>query len=492
MPTVVFSLRVENWGQPQVPRSISRRLPNRPQARPRFSTGRLALVLWASFVAADRAAGDDTKPGPGPPSAKAAPDKTFQKVAAKFRQRSHSAKPADRIASLALLADYPGAEAASLVYDTLLANNADDVRQAAVEFLIGWRDRNDVADKLLSRMSSATRKDGMSTRTVAALQALGGTEDGTLQKRLLAYLDEFLGTAKSDQFRLHEMIDERAGKPDALESLRMLRLFTQTKYFDRNFGFRRCVMQGIIQVREADAITDLIGLLPRVSGQVEFDVVSHLVATTGQDFDNNEAKWIAWWRENRERAVLRDSSPSKSFRNYGEFGEYYGIPICAKRVVFVLDTSNSMRGAKIDAAKTALVRAIHDLKQDVFFNVIAFNGRVRVWQSELAPASEPMKGAAVNMVLEQPLAPLTASYDALEAAFGLDPEAIYFLSDGAPVGGKIVVPDEIVATISRVNRVRRVSLHSIGIATGDGKRDVFGRFMKGLATANWGVYKAVN
>jgi hypothetical protein len=96
------------------------------------------------------------------------------------------------------------------------------------------------------------------------------------------------------------------------------------------------------------------------------------------------------------------------------------------------------------------------------------------------------------MVREQPLGLMTASYDALDAAFGLEPEAIYFLSDGAPVGGKITAPDDIVATISHRNRVRRVSLHSIGIATGDGKRDPFGQFMKGLATANWGIYKAVN
>jgi len=43
-----------------------------------------------------------------------------------------------------------------------------------------------------------------------------------------------------------------------------------------------------------------------------------------------------------------------------------------------------------------------------------------------------------------------------------------------------------------MNRVRRVSIHSIGIDTGDPKTDIFGRFMKELAEANWGVYKPVN
>src|SRR5438477_169454 len=80
----------------------------------------------------------------------------------------------------------------------------------------------------------------------------------------------------------------------------------------------------------------------------------------------------------------------------------------------------------------------------------------------------------------------TATYDALEAAFDLEPEAIFLLSDGAPQGGKIDNPAEIVASVSTGNRVRRLSIHSIGIDTRDAAVSPFARFMKGLAEANWG------
>jgi hypothetical protein len=104
-----------------------------------------------------------------------------------------------------------------------------------------------------------------------------------------------------------------------------------------------------------------------------------------------------------------------------------------------------------------------------------------------------MKHIAVNIVLDQTPRANTASYDALEAAFELDPEAIYFLSDGAPRGGKIEAPGEIISTISGWNRVRRVSIHSIGIDTkADTSVNPFARFMKALAEANWGVYHAVD
>ena len=130
--------------------------------------------------------------------------------------------------------------------------------------------------------------------------------------------------------------------------------------------------------------------------------------------------------------------------------------------------------------------------REVFFDVIAFDNTVRVWQPELVPATDPLKRVAVNVVLDQTLKFNTASYDALEAAFTLYPEAIYFLSDGAPHGGKTDDPKQIISTISGMNRVRRVSIHSIGIDTGDPKVDIFGRFMKELAEANWGIYKPVN
>jgi hypothetical protein len=437
--------------------------------------------------------GADAKDGARPGPAKSPPDRVFQKIKKEFQQRVHNKKPAERIAALKLLLDFPTGDAADLVYVTLLDDKSHEVRDAAIEFLAAWRERNDVAAKLLQRMTNATRKDGMDIRAVGALQALSGTEEEALQSQVLKYLDEFLGTPRASQSLLHEMIDEQAAQGSAEEVLKMLMLFTRAQFFDANFGFRRCTVQGLMLVKNKEAITHLINLLPRFKGLVQFDVVSHLVAATGQNFGDDAAKWKAWWTRNQGQPETLERSRIPPLGDYGKFGEYYGIPICAKRVVFVLDTSGSMRGAKIEAAKTELVRAIKELHKEVFFSVVAFDSSVRVWQHELVPATEQMKHIAVNVVLDQTPRDNTASYDALEAAFELDPEAIYFLSDGAPRGGKIEAPGEIIGTISGWNRVRRVSIHSIGIDTkADTSVNPFARFMKALAEANWGVYHAVD
>jgi hypothetical protein len=420
---------------------------------------------------------------------KSGTDKAFLSAKKEYQKRIHNKKAPERIAALKILADFPTGEAADLVYVTLLDDRDFSVRDAAIDFLAALRDRSDVNEKLLARMTASTRKDGMDLRAIGALRALGGTEDEALQFRLIAYLNEFLGTPQADQQLVHAMIDEQAPK-GAADVLRLLMLFTRTDFFDRNFGLRRCVVQGLAQVKDRDAITHLINLLPRFKGLVQFDVVSHLIASTGQDFGDDAGKWKVWWTEKQNLTAEKPKIPP--IGSYGKFGEYYGIPICAKRVVFVLDTSGSMRGVKIEAAQQELIRVIRELPKEVHFSIVAFDSNVRVWQRELVQATEQMKHIAVNVVLEQQAKANTASYDALEAAFELNPEAIYFLSDGAPQGGKIDDPNQIISTVSGFNRVRRVSIHSIGIDTTVPAAAGFARFMKTLADANWGIYKAVN
>jgi hypothetical protein len=458
------------------------------KSRSRAALRRFLILLVAIGLTGTAAAAKDAVR----PATKSAPDKAFLKAKKDFQAKTHSKKPAERIAALKLLEEFPTGDAALLVYFALLDDKTDDVRQAAVEFLTAWRDQSEVTDKLLQRMTTVARKDGMDIRAVSTLQALAGTEDERVQQQLIEYLNEFLGTPQGNLMLLNGMIDQQAPRGDPEEVLRMLTLFTRAQFFDQNFGFRRCLVQGLMQVKDREAITHLIDLLPKFKGLVQFDVVSHLVASTGQDFADDAPKWKAWWAANRGLKQLPEKPNNPPPGNYGNFGEYYGIPICAKRLVFVLDTSLSMRGAKIAAAKTELIRVIKELPKEVFFDVIAFDGTVRVWRPELVPAADVNKRIAISAVFEQPLGAKTCSYDALEAAFGLEPEAIYFLSDGAPFGGKIEDPREIIATISRENRVRRVSVHSIGIATTDDKADVFGKFMKGLSEVNWGIYKPVN
>lgn len=417
-----------------------------------------------------------------------APSAEFRAAKREFQQKSKSRVAADRIAAIKKLDDVAGRDAAELIWQTVLDDAVPEVRATAAALLASWRSKPDVAQAMFTELTRATRRSGMDIRMMGLLRALAGADNGDLQKQVLSYLDEHLGTPQANQFQIHALLDELGVQADA-EALRAVALFARARYFERNFGYRRCVMQAAMQIPGDDTITLLIDQLPNLKGLVQYDTIMHLIRVTGENYRDDAAGWKAWWIASRGKP--RKDEPPVS-EPYATNRGYYGIPIGAKRVVFTIDVSGSMRGAKVEAAKRELIEAIKDLPENVFFGVVPFAGVVSSWSPELRPADGKNKEYAIQYILAQETRNGTASYDALEASFALEPEAIYFVSDGAPVGGKISVPDEIVTAVSQANRLRRISIHTVGIGTKDPSQPLLARFMRNLAQPNWGEFREVD
>ncbi len=89
-----------------------------------------------------------------------------------------------------------------------------------------------------------------------------------------------------------------------------------------------------------------------------------------------------------------------------------------------------MRGPRLEAAQRELNATIDKLPEATSLNIVAFSNRTVVWRKTLAPATPQTKQAAQRFVYLLRAGGRTAAYDALEAAFHFDAEAIYFLSDG--------------------------------------------------------------
>ena len=138
-----------------------------------------------------------------------------------------------------------------------------------------------------------------------------------------------------------------------------------------------------------------------------------------------------------------------------------------------------------------MMQAINALPADAAFSIVAFSSRVGIWQRKLMPATPAGKQKAAKFVYGLRAGGDTAAYDALEAAFGFDAEAVYFLSDGDPNAGKISKPDAIVATMVQANHMRRISVYTIGIAPGQ-PGSLLDNFMRSLAEENLGVYRRID
>ena len=123
--------------------------------------------------------------------------------------------------------------------------------------------------------------------------------------------------------------------------------------------------------------------------------------------------------------------------------ETKGKPVL-KDIVFVLDTSGSMAGGKLDQAKKALAFCVENLNDGDRFEVLRFSTDVEPLFGEVIAVNQDSRQRALDFIKE--LKPLgsTAIDDALKQALAMFPSrvagaarpaTIIFLTDGLPTSG---------------------------------------------------------
>lgn len=55
----------------------------------------------------------------------------------------------------------------------------------------------------------------------------------------------------------------------------------------------------------------------------------------------------------------------------------------ARRILFILDTSGSMIGTKMQQLKDAMMQILDDLQENDLFNIIEFNDKISRWSTDL-------------------------------------------------------------------------------------------------------------
>lgn len=417
----------------------------------------------------------------------------FKQAKRSIQTLLRSKQTADRIQAYYQLRQFHDVDAAKLVLQLGLRDSMPEVRVAAYETLRGYADDVEICNLMLASLRRAAKaKDGGQGADVL-LAALLASNDESVSKDLTLFLDKQLASSSIAALLVGQTADNLGlhGEPEDLPSLKRL---TQTKLFGENFAVRRSVVQAIMRIREPATIEELIALLRKVDGEVRGDIVQYLVEITKQEYGADAAAWQKWWKDAKgtfkfpplARGLLLAAKAPGANR-----ASYYGLPLFAKRLVFIFDTSGSMAGARLDAAKRELINAITTLPDDAYFGIVVFNSRVDPWQKQLVPASRANKDAASRFISGLPAREQTGTYDALIAAFNYDAEAVYLLTDGAPTTGKIVNPVEIVAAITRGNLARRLTIYTIGIGAGP-EGGPFDVFLKELATQNYGQYRRVD
>src|SRR5712691_1055703 len=279
-------------------------------------------------------------------------DSGFQAAKQAFFKEMKKKSAVDRAEGVTAFAEFAHTETAELLLKKGLGDSDLQVRIAAQKGLAKLADDAEVCKFLFDDLKRSLRKPGAENTVAELLRALAGIEDESLQQELVKHLDDYLKSPKGNLLLPMTLIDDFGTWGDA-RAARAVALLARAKAFDAKFGYRRCVVQAMVRIREPAALDFLIDLLPHLDGLIEHDVVQYLTRLTKQKFRDNDKDWLNWWKFNRatfQFPAAKDPSPAAGPLENQQL-VYYGIPICAKRVVFVLDTSGSMHGQPIETAK---------------------------------------------------------------------------------------------------------------------------------------------
>lgn len=241
--------------------------------------------------------------------------------------------------------------------------------------------------------------------------------------------------------------------------------------------------------------------------------------------------WESWWKANREDFLkkiearednalpLEDDPPDVLVETNQGSSSFYGITTNSKHVIYVVDISGSMNAdakdpgkenadpdskKRIDIAREELKKAINGLtskegdeRGEASFNIVIFSTDVEVYKpGKMVDATKTAKEAAMKWIDEKiQCAFQTNIYDAIEQAFNVisassdaknlskGADTIFLMTDGGPNRGKFIEPKLIIEEVKRLNAVRKITLHTIGVGEGH-----LAGFLQQLAAANGGQY----
>ena len=203
---------------------------------------------------------------------------------------------------------------------------------------------------------------------------------------------------------------------------------------------------------------------------------------------------------------------------------FFGIRDVSTSVVILIDVSDSMFSRTGDAEKSKLVKlgkeqsfqAVRDeaiklvqsLSSGTQFGIVRWSGGAYPWKTELVPATESNKAAAIahiqsevdfHKAKKKPDRPGGTRHDyALEEAFKLKPETIYMITDGQASGqspsdpSRKIDANDIYRVVDEGQKTltKKARLHAIYYLTGKEKAEER-QLLQRLASRTGGQFREV-
>jgi hypothetical protein len=375
---------------------------------------------------------------------------------------------------------------------TLSGRNETIRMRAIVSIGVDGASQKEALDDLVAavkRHAEETGDDELARpSTVRLIYLIGGIDDPRAESLLIEMLDaKHLGIAmvsadvlgKNKFYGAIEHLKKQIDRPD----------------YSALYGFRFNLVRALAQMEHPDAVEFLSELRKTLDGQLAHQIDKLLADVTVNHFQGDEERYEKWKGPGKRERIFRPAAfePESLNRiNLGRANQYYGIDMHAKRMMFIIDNSGSMKkywggATRLEKAKNELIHAIEDLPHDSKFSIVFFHTTVNEWRSELLEATDENKLEAIQFVRRLGYGVKTNTYGALRRSLVFDDEleSVFLLTDGKPTAGHIVSTGGIVADILRRNRFRHLNFNTIGI----GVQGPTESFLRTLAEQSGGEFR---
>lgn len=260
----------------------------------------------------------------------------------------------------------------------------------------------------------------------------------------------------------------------------------------------------LARIPQQASLVPLIEEWERRKGRCRLHLCHALSAIAGEQKGETADEWKEWYvREGQEHTVDREATMAYLAANRPQdvrmtgHGYFYGLAIFSTRFAYVIDTSLSMKGDRIESLRENLVQSLNSLGDDdarggkpavdgepVLFNLVDFGGDVVVLEDDgLTGAVRYAAARAESM----PMTLGTRSFDAMERALRFpEVDTLYFLSDGAPVWGQVDAWSAISRALVFLTYHRPVAIYNVAFAPDRANE----KAMKEIADGHYGQYDA--
>lgn len=347
--------------------------------------------------------------------------------------------------------------------------------------------------------------------------------------RLLGYVrgepvtQALLGFADDMRPLVAQAALEALGRQNAPGSIDVLLARLQ----DPRWQLRIAALQGLSFYREPRVVEALLEGMKKEDGVIQRHYFGALCRMWGESVAGTVKAFVSWWAANKARVLERWASAGRegpvmddppaimvSKSGHGGSTSFYGLKTDSKHIIFVIDISGSMgeQGGvdeqgqmRVDVAKRELVNAIRSLAAEdgdergqATFNVVSYNAEVQVFKAgKMIPATKRNKEKAFAWIEKLQAIGATNIFDALVQAFEIigtrrlskqyeeGADTVFLMTDGKPTAGKVMDPQLIRQEIGKINRDRKITIHTIGVG-----KDHDADFLRKLAAENNGEYLA--